>query len=79
MYLMAMPTDFREDFRALSARITSSNSKSLVFTDTVSKLSACLAYIEFLTEFTSVFVDNIRHADFRYLILKVEPMVLPSE
>ena len=56
-----------------SRRLASSDSKTLVFTDSISKLSACLAYVEFLAEFVRIFVDNIRHAEFRNLIFEVEP------
>ena len=43
-----------------------------MFLDTTSKLSACFADVEFLTEFTSVFIYDIWHAQFRYLILERE-------
>ena len=74
MNLMAMSTNLRERQTIFIARIAPSNGKSLVLTDATSKLSACLTYIEFLTEFARVFVDNVRHAEFRNLILKIEPV-----
>ena len=71
---MAMSTNLRERQTIFIARIAPSNGKSLVLTDATSKLSACLTYIEFLTEFARVFVDNVSHTEFRNLILKVEPI-----
>ena len=72
VFLSAMVPNLWEDFTPLRTRITFPDGKTTVFADTTSKLPACHPNIEFLTEFTSVFIDDIRQALFRHLILECE-------
>ena len=67
--LITMVSDLREGFTPLCTWLARPNGKTTMFADTIPKLSASNADVEFLTEPTSVFIYDITQAVFRNLIL----------
>ena len=63
--LIKMVSDLREGFTPLCAWLARPNGMTTMFADTIPKLSASHADVEFLTESTSVFIYEIRQAVLR--------------